>query len=692
MIPEEGVRMPVGFDIGTARSRVASVGAQGAVLLPLPGGGTELDSVVTFDGAQVLVGRVPPGCGGDRDVVCAPKTRLGGPPVELSGGAIEPARIVAHLISFLVQVATAHLQQRPASAVLTVPAWFDAERIVGLEQAAAAAGLGVERRILDLTGVALHALARSPGLRRLAVVDAGAGGLGVGIYRVADRRLVLEGVAGEWVHSDDPQRLLEAVEGSAWFALERAGRGALDALVLAGGRARTPGLRAVVESSFGQRSSEGFAPPGAVALGAAILAYCLTRGARGVAVDESTHEPALAAGRSLPPDPPAVGGAASAPAPVATRAERPAAPARPPSRATAAWLPAAIGAGTAYNPRTVGELIALPLDRPLTPADLEHLWLPVLLCRVLARRGVSGTMTLQAGTGTATLAVIGGQPHLRAGERAALPRAFLWDRVDYAFDPGPPDEQGRTVTSMAKLAVEGLRARGRTFSVAELERGIGARLELAPVVRAERRGLVGKLGLDRREQRLVDEMDGFHTAHDLGASGLGPHTTLQLCVVLTAFGFVDWRPVERRAETSLHQQLEQRAQRMDAANHFDALGVHWSASLTDAEQAFASLRRELGPGTHEHAENPEACRRMLARAERAVDALRDPTALREYRRSLHPDIDFEALDDLMAKRIVALQMKHEEREVDESRRAREVIAAVSLRPLRPSLPNPGRSR
>jgi hypothetical protein len=36
-------------------------------------------------------------------------------------------------------------------------------------------------------------------------------------------------------------------------------------------------------------------------------------------------------------------------------------------------------------------------------------------------------------------------------------------------------------------------------------------------------------------------------------------------------------------------------------------------------------------------------------------------------------------------------MKHDEREVNESR-AREVIAAVSMRPVRPSLPGSGRPR
>ncbi len=131
---------------------------------------------------------------------------------------------------------------------------------------------------------------------------------------------------------------------------------------------------------------------------------------------------------------------------------------------------------------------------------------------------------------------------------------------------------------------------------------------------------------------------------------------------------------------------------MEAANHFDALGVHRLASVTDAEQALASIQHELGPGTRPYAEHPGACQRLIARAERALAALQEPAALREYRRSLHPDIDFEALDDLMAKRIEALAMKHDEREVNESRRAREVIAAVSMRPVRPSLPGSGRPR
>ncbi|GEM_PF-6726133 len=212
--------------------------------------------MVVLAGNRALVGAVSPGADGVDVTIRAPKSLLGGPPVRVAGGFRDPAEVVAHLLAFLMDVASAHLGRRPAGGDLTAPPWFDAAWLRSLERAADLARIGVEARILDHTAVALTALARAPGLRRLGVIDAGAGVLGAGIYRVVARRLVLEGVAGDRVHGDDPARLREACEGCAWIALDQAGRGILRcprALGGASSRAGAPRRRGGCVRAAGDR-------------------------------------------------------------------------------------------------------------------------------------------------------------------------------------------------------------------------------------------------------------------------------------------------------------------------------------------------------------------------------------------------------------------------------------------------------
>jgi hypothetical protein len=85
-----------------------------------------------------------------------------------------------------------------------------------------------------------------------------------------------------------------------------------------------------------------------------------------------------------------------------------------------------------------------------------------------------------------------------------------------------------------------------------------------------------------------------------------------------------------------------------SGQHFDALGVHRLASVTDAERRSPDPARAR-PRTRPYAEHPGACQRLIARAERALRRSRSPRAER-VPPVAPPDIDFEALDDLMAKR------------------------------------------
>jgi hypothetical protein len=345
-------------------------------------------------------------------------------------------------------------------------------------------------------------------------------------------------------------------------------------------------------------------------------------------------------------------------------------------------LPRDVGSGEAVSPATVEQVLALPLNAPIHREHLDPISFPVLLVRLVARKHVSGTLTLQSAKGSIRVPIVAGCPYVRTQERAAIVRAFTWPRVEYSFEPGAPNTAGRDPVAVIELAVEGLKANGRAYTTEEMETALGERFLLAPVLREERRRFLGRLGLDRRELRIVEQMDGSSSAKDLAALGLGRHTVLQLVVLLALFGFLEWHEPARSGVTSLAEQLLERAQFMEKANHFNALGVHWSCTIDEFRTAYDAIMAKTAEGTPQHAECAEACQRIQARAAAAFEVLGAPDSLRAYRAEILPNYDFEALDDLMQKRMRALEMKQDTRELDATRHARQVIATVSGRPSR----------
>jgi hypothetical protein len=334
--------------------------------------------------------------------------------------------------------------------------------------------------------------------------------------------------------------------------------------------------------------------------------------------------------------------------------------------------------GRAFNVQDFSQLLELPMVRGSGPDEHDRMALPILLIHAVARPAMSGTLLLEHGTRCASLMVVAGRAHLDPAEHSSVCKAFLWPELTYTFDGKRPNVGHRPATGMVRLLVDGLKTLGRSLSVQQLEKALGERLRLAPVVRTEREHVLRRLGLDSRELRLVEGlMDGTTSGQELVKSGAGPHTTLQLLVLLTAFELVEWHEVVARRGFGLAERLAQQAARAEKANHFDALGVHWSAGADEIQAAYQSLCRKLSHGTAEHAAAPETCARILRRAEAAVAALSDQSQIMRLRREACPGVDFEALNDFLKKRVESLAMRTDTRELKTALGTRKEVAAVS---------------
>jgi hypothetical protein len=339
----------------------------------------------------------------------------------------------------------------------------------------------------------------------------------------------------------------------------------------------------------------------------------------------------------------------------------------PPSSARIPTAP--IGSGRFARPADAAALLALPIARGAPAAPDRSITLPVLFVRVLAREHVTGVLTLSHPGKSLTVPIQGGRASMLRAELPMVAQAFTWADGTYAFEPGEVPAARESPSSLIKLAVEGLRVLGRGFAVEELEAALGDRLDRAPVLRDGAAAALKRLGLSAAEHRLLEHaFDGVETGRRLIRSGgLGRHTTLLLFVVLTLFELVAWNEPAAKAGESLAAQVEARARKLAAGNHFEALGVHWSAADEAIREAHAARQREIDPAGPWAAAAPEACARMRERVAAAYEVLRDPARRAAHRREAYP-LDFESIADLVEQRASSLSMRQDDDAADRQRR------------------------
>ncbi len=316
--------------------------------------------------------------------------------------------------------------------------------------------------------------------------------------------------------------------------------------------------------------------------------------------------------------------------------------------------------GDLFTPQSAAGILAMPMSRPLTPADYQPIALPVLLRRVLARRDRSGTLTIDAGTFHLDVDLGGGTAHLDRHELEALMNAFTIEHARYRLAPERHSRDKREVVPLARLALDGVRRLLRQPSLDELNAAFGERLALAPRLKADKMPLAKKMGIPQREQRFLETyVDGATDAeHLVSHGGIARMTALQLLGLLELFDVLEWtEPAARDFGEDASAELEREAGRLARSNYFDVLGVHWSAGDAELAAAYSERCQRYSPGSVNDRHNPSACRDMRGRIEVAYQALRDPHARIAYRNQELHGHDFGAIAELEQKRSESLAMR-----------------------------------
>lgn len=187
---------PIGIDLGTTYSAVASLDDKGNIyLLPNSEGGTLTPSVVFFENhGKLVVGQVAKDARVDRpsDVIEFVKRSMGTDRrFNFQGQDFTPTEISAIILKKLIQDAEASLEGTPIKrAVVTCPAYFGAERRDATEKAAEIAGLELLALINEPTAAAM-AFGMGGDRRGTALVfDLGGGTFDVTLLRFGDNNTI----------------------------------------------------------------------------------------------------------------------------------------------------------------------------------------------------------------------------------------------------------------------------------------------------------------------------------------------------------------------------------------------------------------------------------------------------------------------------------------------------------------------
>ena len=303
----------------------------------------------------------------------------------------------------------------------------------------------------------------------------------------------------------------------------------------------------------------------------------------------------------------------------------------------------------------------MALSRPLEPADIDPIALPVLLRRVAARHRESMDLILTSGGERIVVPLCAGAADLDKASLAALMNSF--DLPEGRFELRRADllqAQGQA-HSLARLALDGTRRISRQFSADELALAFAENRYLSATVRPERRVLPSRMGLSQRELRFIENhLDGHSSADEISQSGgIGATGCWQLLALLQLFDVLQWSEPIRSTAPSEAAVLQKLAGRLARGTHFDVLEAHWSSTSEELTEAYRGKQELYKVGSTNHKANPEACRQLRTMVERAYETLKNDKSRAAYRRTVLKGADFDALSDLAEKRSASLAMKGE---------------------------------
>lgn len=302
-------------------------------------------------------------------------------------------------------------------------------------------------------------------------------------------------------------------------------------------------------------------------------------------------------------------------------------------------------AGPLVNPTSAEGILKLALPRPLTEEDLVQPSTHLLLRWLLSSKGtVRVTVEMP---GAHPFVVLQGREVRAAVDMPTLGRGLVEPEGRYTvveIQRPPRMTHGGTMLQLLQEVISGLVGK---LSDEELERGLAIHGERNPLLNDVGKRLLEGLGFSSTHTRLARKaLTGKESVYDVTRHAAGARSAFEVLYTLEVSGGLDWVDAERAAREERQRKERERLDRLVEgaaglwekirdANHFEAMGLHWSTPPRKIEPAYRELARLYGPKGEARAEAPEICELIWQKVERAYAVLSDASKRRAHRKEAY---------------------------------------------------------
>ncbi|OGQ13900.1 MAG: hypothetical protein A2138_02140 [Deltaproteobacteria bacterium RBG_16_71_12] len=299
--------------------------------------------------------------------------------------------------------------------------------------------------------------------------------------------------------------------------------------------------------------------------------------------------------------------------------------------------------GALQNPTTAQGILALPLVRPPSDAEIATPSVPLLLRWLRTTRGVLRLEVTAPDHPLFTAIIVDGREVRTPAALATLGRSLSQPRMTYIITELGRPPQMTTVGRTLHLIAESVRGLISTVDTDDLARAFPGRAGMC--LRA-RNDIVTSLGLPAQHQRFIkSDLDGDQRLEEVARAAVGARTVWETLYLLELYGGLSWdEPDPNKARTAAARTGTFRFTAPEGApaddawapfegkDHFTVLGLHWSSSPTEVPVAYQKLRAEYGAGGAKRPANVATAERILKRLEEAYRVLNEKASRQAYRR------------------------------------------------------------
>jgi len=312
------------------------------------------------------------------------------------------------------------------------------------------------------------------------------------------------------------------------------------------------------------------------------------------------------------------------------------------------------------NPATPQDFLALPLLRPPAVEQAPEPSIPLVLQWVAALKAPSLSVRVKLGRlRDVMFYVLWGQEVRSSTPIDALVRTLGELSGQLEIVPAAEGAKAPFSSSLTTIRFAALREVLKRYTETDLATGMSARMGMSPRLNAHGMGLLRVLGLSESQLRMAQRLlAGQHPLDTVLNNGIGIRSTWQVIYLEQLLGGLTWVEPPPR-ESVVVEELRILAERLRLADHFEALGLHYTSPPGAVDRAHERMQREYGPGSRAAARSAKLAGDIWQRAQQAYSVIKTAGGRKQYRKERFPNVRMDYAAQIVCAQSQLAEMRGE---------------------------------